>query len=88
MQDHYDVKMPCHLLLMKLAGKAGSQVLGSLDSLTKPLEKTLTAKLKSDAVKQEVSQTAPILYQHELQTRSRCPAGTEKPGLYDAFTAP
>ena len=54
LQDHYDVKMPCHLLLTKVASKAGSHVLAALDSLCKPLEKTLTARVKTDAVKQEV----------------------------------
>jgi hypothetical protein len=33
----------------------GPAVLSQLDKLVEPLEKTLTAKLKSDAVKQEVS---------------------------------
>jgi hypothetical protein len=32
----------------------GPAVLSQLDKLVEPLEKTLTAKLKSDAVKQEV----------------------------------
>jgi len=54
MQDHYDVKMPCHLLLSKLAVKAGGHVLAALDTICRPLEKTLTNKLKGDAVKQEV----------------------------------
>lgn len=54
MQDHYDVKMPCHLLLAKVASKAGSHVLAALDSLVKPLEKTLATRVKTDAVKQEV----------------------------------
>ena len=54
LQDHYDVKMPCHLLLSKLAVKAGGQVLAALDPLSKSLEMTLTTKLKSDAVQQEV----------------------------------
>lgn len=60
-QDHYDVKMPCHLLLSKLAARAGGNVLAALDSLSKPLEKTLTARLKTDAVKQEVSGICPLL---------------------------
>lgn len=33
-------------------------MLSQLDKLVPPLEKTLTARLKSDAVKQEVSRTA------------------------------
>lgn len=57
-QDHYDVKMPCHLLLSKLAVKSGGNVLAALDNLSKPLEKTLTVRLKTDAVKQEVCSSA------------------------------
>lgn len=54
LQDHYDVKMPCHLLLAKLAGRAGGKLIAQLDTLVPPLEKTLLVKLKADAVKQEV----------------------------------
>lgn len=53
-QDHYDVKMPCHLLLAKLAAAAPGPVLASLDKLVGPLEKTLTARLRGEPVKQEV----------------------------------
>ncbi len=52
--------MPCHLLLSKLAGKAGGHVLAALDTICRPLEKTLTTKLKTDAVKQEVGQTSSL----------------------------
>ena len=55
MQDHYDVKMPCHLLLAKLAAAAPGPVLTSLDRLFLPLEKTLTTRLRGEPVKQEVS---------------------------------
>ena len=58
LQDHYDVKMPCHLLLSKLAAKAGGHVVAALDTICRPLEKTLTSKLKQDAVKQEVSSSS------------------------------
>ncbi len=53
-QDHYDVKMPCHLLLGKLAGAAPDQVRQALPRLVDPLQRTLHAKVKQDAVKQEV----------------------------------
>ena len=58
MQDHYDVKMPCHLLLAKLAAAAPGPVLASLDKLIGPLEKTLTARLRGEPVKQEVHRHA------------------------------
>ena len=54
-QDHYDVKMPCHLLLAKLAAAAPGPVLASLEKLVGPLEKTLTVRLRGEPVKQEVS---------------------------------
>lgn len=48
------MKMPAHLLLGKLAALAPAYVVAVLDRLVPLLQKTLTAKLKSDAVKQEV----------------------------------
>ena len=54
LQDQYDVKMPVHVLLVKLAHSEPATVLGVLEGLVAPLEKTLAAKTKSDAVKQEV----------------------------------
>lgn len=48
------MKMPCHLLLAKLAAAAPGPVLASLDKLVGPLEKTLTARLRGEPVKQEV----------------------------------
>ena len=54
LKDHYDVKMPCHLMLSKMAACDAPAVIALLDRLIDPLDKTLTTKLKSDAVKQEV----------------------------------
>lgn len=48
------MKMPCHLLLAKLAAAAPGPVLASLDKLVGSLEKTLTARLRGEPVKQEV----------------------------------
>ncbi len=62
MQDHYDVKLPCHLLLAKLAAAAPGQLLSALDRLVDPLEKTLTTRLKTDAVKQEVRHHLPAAW--------------------------
>eukprot|EP00192_Tetraselmis_astigmatica_P000226 CAMPEP_0117662728 /NCGR_PEP_ID=MMETSP0804-20121206/8205_1 /TAXON_ID=1074897 /ORGANISM="Tetraselmis astigmatica, Strain CCMP880" /LENGTH=1235 /DNA_ID=CAMNT_0005469641 /DNA_START=95 /DNA_END=3802 /DNA_ORIENTATION=- len=61
LRDHYDVKIPCHSMLSKLAGISPHTVLMSLDQLVAPLEKTLTVKLKSDAVKQEVDRNDDML---------------------------
>eukprot|EP00250_Pteridium_aquilinum_P018481 c24109_g1_i1 orf=324-4016(+) len=61
LSDHYDVKMPCHLILSKLAEKCGSVVLAVLDALVEPLEKTVTNKTKQDAVKQEVDRNEDMI---------------------------
>lgn len=59
--DHYDVKMPCHLILSKLADKCPSAVLAVLDSLVDPIEKTINHKPKGDAVKQEVDRNEDMI---------------------------
>ena len=62
------MKLPCHLLLAKLAAAAPGQLLANLHRLTEPLEKTLQTKVKTDAVKQEVcSHHAPC---QQLQPQS------------------
>ena len=48
------MKMPCHLLLGKLAAAAPDHVRQALPRLVDPLQRTLHAKVKTDAVKQEV----------------------------------
>ncbi|VAI27268.1 unnamed protein product [Triticum turgidum subsp. durum] len=59
--DHYDVKMPCHLILSKLADKCPSAVLAVLDSLVEPLEKTIVHRPKGDAVKQEIDRNEDMI---------------------------
>ncbi|KAM0046728.1 putative TATA-binding protein interacting (TIP20) [Helianthus debilis subsp. tardiflorus] len=61
LDDHYDVKMPCHLILSKLADKCPSAVLAVLDSLVEPLQKTVNFKPKNDAVKQEVDRNEDMI---------------------------
>ncbi|KAL9241863.1 hypothetical protein vseg_015923 [Gypsophila vaccaria] len=61
LDDHYDVKMPCHLILSKLASKCPSAVLAVLDSLVDPLQKTINFKPKQDAVKQEVDRNEDMI---------------------------
>ncbi|XP_057530355.1 cullin-associated NEDD8-dissociated protein 1 [Amaranthus tricolor] len=61
LDDHYDVKMPCHLILSKLADKCPSAVLAVLDSLVDPLQKTINFKPKQDAVKQEVDRNQDMI---------------------------
>ncbi|CAN1301134.1 Cullin-associated NEDD8-dissociated protein 1 [Linum perenne] len=61
LEDHYDVKMPCHLILSKLADKCPSAVLAVLDSLVDPVQKTINFKPKQDAVKQEVDRNEDMI---------------------------
>jgi cullin-associated NEDD8-dissociated protein 1 len=55
-----DVVISALLLPAFTAAGGGPAVLSQLDKLVDPLEKTLTAKLKSDAVKQEVSRSVEL----------------------------
>lgn len=61
LEDHYDVKMPCHLILSKLSEKCPAAVLAVLDSLVDPLQKTINFKPKQDAVKQEVDRNEDMI---------------------------
>ncbi|CAH9109572.1 unnamed protein product [Cuscuta epithymum] len=61
LDDHYDVKMPCHLILSKLAEKCPSAVLAVLDSLVDHLQKTINFRPKQDAVKQEVDRNEDMI---------------------------
>ncbi|KAF6143925.1 hypothetical protein GIB67_001719 [Kingdonia uniflora] len=61
LDDHYDVKMPCHLILSKLAEKCPAAVLAVLDSLADPLQKTINHKPKLDSVKQEVDRNEDMI---------------------------
>ncbi len=69
LRDHYDVKLPAHLMLSKLASSSGDAVLQQLERLVEPLEKTLTARLKGDSVKQEVG---PARFQLALFSFLKC----------------
>ena len=61
--DHYDVKMVSHALLAKLATRPGASavLLQRLKELVDPMGKTLTAKLKGDAVKQEIDRNEDLV---------------------------
>ncbi|CAH9086044.1 unnamed protein product [Cuscuta europaea] len=61
LDDHYDVKMPCHLILSKLAEKCPSSVIAVLDSLVDHLQKTINFRPKQDAVKQEVDRNEDMI---------------------------
>ena len=80
------MKMPCHMLLAKLATVASEHVLAHLERLVPPLEATLSAKVKTDAVKQEVCPGAWKLLQMPWQTLALC--GVMRRGrAFDAVVA-
>ncbi|CAI5526828.1 unnamed protein product [Closterium sp. Naga37s-1] len=62
LSDNYDVKMPCHLVLAKLAEKCVPSVLAVVDALVDPLEKIVTTRVKADAVKQEVDRNEDMIH--------------------------
>lgn len=66
MQDQHDIKLGCHILLCKLASRAGAVVLANLDPLVIKLEDTLNHRVKQDAVKQEVSPQATLTTVHVI----------------------
>jgi len=59
--DHYDVKLPCHLILTRCSQVYASALLASLDQLIEPLEATLTTTVKKDAVQQEIDRNEDML---------------------------
>ncbi|CAM0946643.1 unnamed protein product [Alopecurus aequalis] len=61
LDDHYDVKMPCHLILSKIAEKCPSAVLAVLDSLVEPIERTINHKPKGNVVKQEIDRNEDMI---------------------------
>eukprot|EP00850_Spirogloea_muscicola_P001276 SM000004S15146 [mRNA] locus=s4:1584727:1593967:+ [translate_table: standard] len=86
LSDHYDVKMPCHLILSKLSVTSSSSVLAVVDALVEPLEKTVTEKTKPDAVKQEVDRNEDMIRSalRAIDSLSRIP-NVELSGRFKAF---
>ena len=59
--DQYEVKLKCHDLMITLAQSSPNMVLSILDQVVEPFTKTLTARVKSDAVRQEVDRNEDML---------------------------
>ena len=68
-KDEYDIKMLCHLILVKFARKQPFTVLGRMQIVTESLEKTLKTKDKSSATKNEVCQGTARMAQPSLPLR-------------------
>lgn len=60
LQDHYDVKMPCHSMLIKLASISPHTLLMSLERFVDPLEKTLTVGCVATILPQLLQQTCQL----------------------------
>jgi cullin-associated NEDD8-dissociated protein 1 len=61
LDDVYDIKLLCFLMLSRLAQHAGTALVTSLDSLVEPLRKTLTTKVRDTAVKQQVDRNDELI---------------------------
>lgn len=61
LKDHYDIKMLCHLMLIRLASYAPAALLESLTSLIEPLRATVTSKVSEGAVKQQVERNDELI---------------------------
>jgi len=59
--DVYDIQMLNHLLLIRLAKKAGAPLIGSLDPLIEPLKSNVLSKPKDSAVKQQVERNEELI---------------------------
>jgi len=61
LNDVYDIKLLCFLMLSRLAQHAGTALVTSLDSLVEPLRKTLATKVRDTAVKQQVDRNDELI---------------------------
>jgi len=59
--DQYEVKLKCHDLIITLAQSSPTMMLSILDQVVEPFTKTLTTRVKSDAVRQEVDRNEDML---------------------------
>jgi len=59
--DVYDIQMLNHLILTRLAQRAGPALVASLDNLVEPLRAAVTSKAKEAAVKQQVERNEELI---------------------------
>jgi len=59
--DIYDIQMLNHLIIMRLAKKAGASLVGSLDALVEPLKVAVTTTPKDQAVQQQVERVEELI---------------------------
>eukprot|EP01125_Pyxidicula_operculata_P000246 TRINITY_DN10328_c0_g1_i1.p1 TRINITY_DN10328_c0_g1~~TRINITY_DN10328_c0_g1_i1.p1 ORF type:complete len:1207 (+),score=380.40 TRINITY_DN10328_c0_g1_i1:38-3658(+) len=59
--DTHDIQMLNHLILVRLARKAGSALLSGLDKLIEPLKAGVTSKPKDQAVQQQVERNEELI---------------------------
>eukprot|EP01113_Clastostelium_recurvatum_P046299 TRINITY_DN809_c0_g1_i2.p1 TRINITY_DN809_c0_g1~~TRINITY_DN809_c0_g1_i2.p1 ORF type:complete len:1240 (+),score=410.29 TRINITY_DN809_c0_g1_i2:61-3780(+) len=61
LKDHYDIKMMCHLMLIRLTHYAPAALLEGLGGLVEPLRATVTTKVQDTAVKQQVERNQEMI---------------------------
>jgi len=61
LKDHYDIKMLCHLMIIRLAHYAPASLLEGLAALIEPLRTTVTTKVQDTAVKQQVERNEEMI---------------------------
>jgi len=61
LKDHYDIKMLCHLMLIRLATYAPAALMEGLYGLIEPLRGTVTSKVSEGAVKQQVERNDELI---------------------------
>ena len=86
--DAYDVKMCAHGLMAKLCASSPAAAAAVADAAAVLLEKTLAAKLKSDAVKQEIDRNDDLVRSalRAVSALARVPSAAASPG-FAAFAA-
>jgi len=61
LKDNYDIKMLCHLMLIRLAHYTPNALIEGLPSLVEPLRQTVTTKVQDFAVKQQVERNEEMI---------------------------
>jgi len=83
--DVYDIQMLNHLLLVRLAKKAGASLIAGLDPLIEPLKQNVLSKPKDSAVKQQVERNDELIRSslRSIAAISRIPEAEASPKFQD-----
>lgn len=83
--DVYDIQMLVHLILIRLAKKAGASLIAGLDPLIEPLRQCVLSKPKDGAVKQQVERNDELIRStlRAIAAISRIPETENSPKFQD-----